>query len=284
MKFITKIVMILCFANFSGAQSDDFETLWKDVSKHESDGLPKSALKVVETISELAKTRNNSPQQIKALIHKSKYILSLEEDAQLKIVEDFKSEISKSNSPTKNILENMLASMYWQYFQQHRYQFYNRTNTSEKVNIDFRTWDLQTLFSEIQSYYQSSLQNGLLLQQTKLSDFKDIIKEEDNSQKFRPTLYDLLSHNALDFFKTNETSISKPAYKFEIDNPNFLGSFQSFISEDLKSKDATSLQLQALKIYQNLIQFHLNDEDPTALVDVDINRLKYVHQHAIFDD
>ncbi|WP_456439513.1 alpha-2-macroglobulin family protein [Psychroserpens sp.] len=284
MKLITNILMILCFANFSAAQSDNFEKLWKDVSKHESDGLPKSALKVVETISELAKTKNDTPQQIKALLHKSKYVLTLEEDAQLKIVEEFKIEISKSKTPTKNILENMLATMYWQYFQQHRYQFYNRTNTSEKVDDDFRTWDLHTLFTEIQTYYQSSLQNGLILQQTQLSDYKEIIHKQSESQTFRPTLYDLLSHNALEFYKTNENSISKPAYKFEVDNPNLLGTTKVFSVVDLTSKDSSSLQLQALKIYQDLIQFHLKDDNPTALVDADLKRLKYVVQHATSDD
>ncbi|WP_033959232.1 alpha-2-macroglobulin family protein [Psychroserpens jangbogonensis] len=284
MKLITNILMILCFANFSNAQSDNFEKLWKDVSKYESDGLPKSALKVVETISERAKNTNNTPQKIKALLHKSKYILTLEEDAQLKIVEDFKSEISKSKTPTKNILENMLANMYWQYFQQHRYQFYNRTNTAEKVDQDFRTWDLQTLFNEIQTYYQNSLQNGLILQQTQLSEYKDIIIQQKGSKAFRPTLYDLLSHNALEFYKTNENNISKPAYKFEIENPMLLGPTKAFTGVDLTSKDSTSLQLQALKIYQELIQFHSKDKDPAALVDVDIERLKYVAQHATFDN
>ncbi|WP_040251766.1 alpha-2-macroglobulin family protein [Psychroserpens mesophilus] len=284
MKLITNILMILCFANFSAAQSDDFETLWKTVSKHESEGLPKSALKVVESISQLAKTRNNTPQQIKALLHKSKYILTLEEEAQLKIVEDFKTEISKSKTPTKNILENMLATMYWQYFQQHRYQFYNRTNTSKKVDDDFRTWDLQTLFSEIQTHYQNSLHNGLILQQTQLSDYKDIINEQEGSKTFRPTLFDLLSHNALQFYKTSETAISKPAYKFEIDNTSLLGPTKTFTAVQLTSKDSTSLQLQALKIFQELIQFHSKDANPEALVEVDLERLKYVVQHATFEN
>jgi uncharacterized protein YfaS (alpha-2-macroglobulin family) len=51
----------------------------------------------------------------------------------------------------------------------------------------------------------------------------------------------------------------------------------------ISSKDATSLQLNALHIYQNLIKLHLKDKDPYALVDVDLERLKFVYQHAIFD-
>lgn len=284
MKLFTNILMILCFANFSGAQSNDFENLWNEVSKYESEGLPKSAIKVVETIAELAKTKNNTSQQIKALLHKSKYMLTLEEEAQLKIVEAFKAEISKSKSPTKNILENMLATMYWQYFQNHRYTFYNRTNTDDKVSDDFRTWDLQTLFDEIQLYYDKSLQNGLILQQTQLSEYKTILNEQTDSKLFRPTLYDLLSHNALKFYKTPENSISKPSYAFKIDNATLLGPSKAFTAVDLQSKDSTSLQLQALKIYQDLILFHSKDSNPQAFVDIDIERLNYVKQYATFED
>ena len=134
------------------------------------------------------------------------------------------------------------------------------------------------------TYYQSSLQNGLILQQIQLSDYTEILYVQNGSKAFRPTLYDLLNHNALDFYKTDENAISKPAYKFEVDNPMLLQPATNFISTDLNSKDSTSLQLQALKIYQDLIRFHSKDKDPIALVDVDIERLKYVAQHAIFED
>ena len=32
----------------------------------------------------------------------------------------------------------------------------------------------------------------------------------------RPTLYDLLAHRALDYFKSDERDITRPAYAFEI--------------------------------------------------------------------
>ncbi|WP_047545263.1 alpha-2-macroglobulin family protein [Psychroserpens sp. Hel_I_66] len=281
--FIT-LLMLIFFANFSNAQTPNFDALWEKVENQESDGLPKSALEVVEQISVKAKKEANAPQQIKALIYKSKYALTLEEDAQLSIINNFKTEISNAQTPVKNVLENMLATLYWQYFQQHRYQFYNRTNTSQKVDTeDFRTWDLQTLFDEIHLHYQNSLKNGLLLQQTSIEDYNAIITEQKGSQTFRPTLFDLLSHNALSFYTTQESSITKPAYKFEIDDSQLISPAKEFASLTLTSKDSTSLDLNALKIYQDLIKFHLKDNTPFALVDVDIARLKLVSQYAIFD-
>ena len=263
----------------------NYSILWNKVEQFENDGLPKSALKVVEDIATKAEKDDNSPQIIKTLFYKSKYALTLEEDAQLNIVNDFIEQIAKSEFPTKNILENVLANLYWQYFQQNRYRFYNRTNTAEKVNKDdFRTWDLKTLFDEVHLHFQNSLENGLLLQLEDLSTFDDILLTQKDSKLYRPTLYDFLNHNALDFYKTNEISITKPAYKFEIDKTEFLAAEETFSKLKIESKDSTSLQLNALKIYQDLIQFHLKHEDKTALADVNIERLLFVTQHATFDD
>ncbi|WP_452226294.1 alpha-2-macroglobulin family protein [Lacinutrix cladophorae] len=285
MKNSITIFMIVLFANFTQAQNQDYSNLWKEIEQLEQKGLTQSALKAVETISNKAKTDKNTPQIVKTLLYKSKYAITLEEDAQLKIVNDFKKEISQSISPTKNLLENLLANLYWQYFQDNRYKFYNRTKTEEKVDVtDFRTWDLQTLYKEINTYYQSSLENGLLLQQTNLENYSALLQEQKNSKTFRPTLFDLLNHNALSFYETDENSITKPAYKFEIDKADYLSEASVFSSFNIKSKDSTSLQLHALKIYQDLIQFHSKDKSPKALADVNIKRLKFVRQHATFSN
>ncbi|NMH87755.1 alpha-2-macroglobulin family protein [Flavivirga algicola] len=285
MKNTLSLLMIILFAAFSSAQNNKYESLWAKVEQQETEGLPKSALKTVENIIKLAEKDKNAPQLIKSMLFKSKYALTLEEDAQFNIINNFKGAIEKSTFPTKNILESVLANMYWQYFNQNRWKFYNRTKTSEKVDAeDFRTWDLQTLFNEIHVHYQNSLQNGQMLQLEPLSNYDDILNVQKGSKIYRPTLFDFLSHNALQFYKTDETHITKPAYKFEIDHPDFLGDTKTFSKLKIDSKDTTSLQLNALKIYKDLITFHLKGKSPFALADVNINRLKFVNQHAIFND
>ncbi|WP_299890226.1 carboxypeptidase-like regulatory domain-containing protein [uncultured Lacinutrix sp.] len=283
-KFLS-ILMIILFANTALSQNNNYSELWSQVEKLEVEGLPKSALEIVETIELKAKKDNNSPQQIKVLLFKSKFALLLEENAQLKIINDFKAEISKSESPTKNVLQNVLATLYWQYFQQNRYKFYNRTKTKDKVDTkDFRTWDLETLFEEIHFHYKSSLNNGLILQQTKLVDFDILLSLQNESKRYRPTLFDFLAHNALVFYKHQENRINKPAYKFLIDNPEFLGESETFSKLKIVSKDTSSLALNALKLYQELTKFHAKDKEPYALTAVNIDRLDFVNQYATFND
>ncbi|WP_417874605.1 alpha-2-macroglobulin family protein [Xanthomarina gelatinilytica] len=285
MKYYATILMLLLFAHFSEAQNSDYNKLWKQVEAFEREELPKSALQIVEQIEALAIKDQNQTQQIKTLLFKSKFALILEEDAQLKIVNSFKTAISNKPAPIKNVLENMLATIYWQYFQQNRYKFYNRTKVADKtVATDFRTWDLQTLFNEIQLHYQQSLKNKELLQQKDLTDYSSILNEQTDSKRYRPTLYDLLAHNALEFYQTHENSITKPAYKFEIDDEAYLSDSKTFSKLELRSKDSTSLELQALKIYQDLIQFHLKNNQLEALTDVNILRYNFVEQHATFQN
>ncbi|MFD0860809.1 alpha-2-macroglobulin [Sungkyunkwania multivorans] len=275
------ITMTIFFATFSQAQQKDYPSLWKDVEKHEAEGLPKSALATVETIYTKAQKEKNSPQLIKSLLYKSKYMMVLEEDAQLKVVSQLKHEIKERAFPTKNILESILANTYWQYFNQNRWRFYDRTNTEQKVDEeDFRTWDLQTLFDEIDLHFQHSLDNGLQLQLEDLATYNDILYTHEDSKRYRPTLFDFLAHNALEFYTRDETSITKPAYKFEVDNPKYLSKGSAFSTIEISSKDKSSLQLKALLIYQKLIRFHQNDKDQTAFADVNINRLHYVRSKA----
>src|SRR5690606_24231099 len=283
--YLILTTVIILNIHLSPAQDNNYPDLWKKVENLENEGLTKSALEVVETIQKKASKEKNVNQKIKSLLYASKYALILEEDAQLSIINNFKEEIANSKSPEKNIIESLLANLYWQYFQQNRWRFYNRTHTSEKVDAnDFQTWDLQTIFNEIQAHFQNSLKNAALLKKENLNTYDTLLLTATNSKTSRPTLYDFLAHQALAFYKTTENNITKPAYKFEIDNPDFLCDAPEFITLNLQSKDSTSLQLTALKVYQNLINFHLKDKEPYALADVDIERLKFIYQHAIFPD
>ena len=182
------LLLILIFSiQFSQSQNPEYSSLWKQAEKLESEGLPKSALEIVEQIEKKAKADNNKPQVIKSLLFKSKYALILKENAQLSIISDFQIEINANEAPVKNVLENMLASMYWQYFQENRWKFYNRSETTIKVDdTDFRTWDLKTLFKEIQCHYSNSLDNANLLQETKINDFKAIIFEQKKIKNISP--------------------------------------------------------------------------------------------------
>ncbi len=285
MKKITPFLLIIfLFSTMTNAQ-EDFSLLWKKVDELEKDNLPKSALKIVEDIYKKAQKAENSPQVIKAMFFKSKYALTLEEEAKFHIVQQFKKQIEAHKSPTKNILQNILANLYWQYFNQNKWKFYNRTQTQVKIDInDFRTWDLTTLFNEIHTHYQASLTHKNELQKKDIKSFTDILHLTEETKTYQPTLFDFLAHNSLDFYKTSETAITKPSYQFKLNDSNLLGDNSSFSKIKLATKDTLSLQFNALKIYQELLSFHLKKKHLTALATVDLQRLAFVEKHGTFSN
>ena len=284
MKHYITVLTILCFAAFASAQDVFFNTQWQEVLKLEEKGLTKSASELVNKIYARAKSDKNATQRIKSIIHQSKYLQVLEEDSQLKIVNNFKSEIKNSDVVTKHILENLLANIYWQYFRQNRYKFYNRSKTAEKVDDDFRTWDLETLFKEVHCYYEASLSDSTILQQQPLDNYNDLLVTNNNSKDFRPTLFDFLSHNALEFYKTPENNITQPAYKFIINTTDYISEGSKFVNLNLAAKDSMNLQFNSLRIYQNLLKFHQKDKSSKAFVWANIERLNFVKQFAVFNN
>ncbi|MDB2606477.1 MG2 domain-containing protein [Zobellia sp.] len=287
MKRLSLVLTIILFSQMLLAQDNEnsYTLLWEKVQKLERETLIKSALEVVASISEKAENEQNSEQTVKALLYASKYAMTLEEDAQLSIVNRFKTEINKAKFPTKNILKSYLANLYWQYFQQNRYQFYNRSTTETKVDsVDFRTWDLNTLFHEIDIHFRASLEDEKELQKTNLDDLKELLNQQKNSETFRPTLYDILAQTALEFYKSTENSIARPADKYEISDPETLCEAYQFIHQDISTTDETSLQAKALNVYQGLLQFHFDEPKLEPLVMADIERLNFVYQNATFQN
>ncbi len=56
-----------------------------------------------------------------------------------------------------------------------------------------------------------------------------------------------------------------------------------FIHHDFRSEDSLSHQLLALQLFQRLMQFHQKDADPSALIDVDLERIQWVFQNTVMD-
>ncbi len=148
---------------------------------------------------------------------------------------------------------------------------------------DIATWTTDDLHKKIGELYLASLLDKNLLQQTKLEPF-DAIIIKGNVRYLRPTLYDLLAHRALDYFKSDEQDITRPAYAFEIKEREAFAPANEFIQHKFITNDTSSLHQKALSIFKDILIFHLNDAKPDALIDADIERIEFVHQYGVMDD
>ena len=73
---------------------------------------------------------------IKALIYMTGLQSENRENNEMLSIREIESEIINSKQPVTSVLKSILAELYWNYFQQHRYQLYNRTKTYNYQKFD----------------------------------------------------------------------------------------------------------------------------------------------------
>ncbi len=261
--------------------SSEFVEEWKKIDSLETAGLPKSALDIVQMIYDRAKVEKNTGQFVKAVIHRLKFTSYIEEDAFVLSLIDLKKEAVNAEFPARNVLHSMLAEMYWNYYQQNRYRFLNRTATVDLEADDIRTWDLQRVVLQVQEHYKLSLQDRGKLIITPVDVYDAILLKGATSRTYRPTLYDFLGQRAANFFMQTEPELTKPADQFVIREEDYFSSAQQFASANITTTDSLNFKFQAIVLLQDLLKLRLADNNIDALIDVDLQRLKFIHQYIV---
>lgn len=257
---------------------------WKKIdSLITKKGLTASALQEVNTIYTLAKKDGNDAQMIKALLYQMGLQQQKEEEAIKKNIEQIEKEIPVAGEPVRSILQSMAAARYLTWYQQNRWRLYNRSQTVRFNKEDPATWSADDFHTKISELFLASIANEKLLQQTPLTPFDPVIIQ-GNVRHLRPTLFDLLAHRVLEYFKNDEVTISRPAYAFEIEDDHAFSDAKVFTRHRFTTKDTASMQFKALQLFQRLLAFHITDAQPDALVDVNIERIQFVYSRGVMEE
>ena len=290
MKFIGKSLimvglLLLNMSTISGESKNSsiYKELWEQVEKAEKDRLPQTAQKYVDQIYAKALAESEYQQIIKALIYRMKFTAETDENSDLLFFEQLEEEINNAELPVKNILYSLRAETYWQYYEAHRWDFYDRTETVDYDHKNIRTWDLKTILKETIENYQLSLQDTGKLKKIKIDDFEEILAQ-GNTRELRPTVYDFLAHRAIDFYANDRSQLIQPAHQFELDSDQYFSSADQFVNLEVSTKDSLSLKFHALMHLQELTRFHLKDKSKAALLDLDLKRVNFVYRNSVVEN
>ncbi|MEQ1732714.1 MAG: alpha-2-macroglobulin family protein [Bacteroidia bacterium] len=259
---------------------DNYDDNYKAVEKLANNGLYRDAMNACELLLKKALTENNTPQVIKAVVHKIKYSQQIDEQSVTKALYELDSLATKVKSPAKEVLHSITGDGYWQYYQNNRYQFTNRTQAVDFKNDDISTWDLTKIITECVHQHTLSLSNAKTLQTTPVNDYKAILVKGKESEKYRPTLYDVLAYRAIDFFDNGEARVIKPLETFNINEDAYLTDATTFINQKISTTDTLSFDYHLTKTLQELIQFHTTKNNLIPLIDADIKRIVVIHQKS----
>ncbi|HVI45492.1 MAG TPA: alpha-2-macroglobulin family protein [Chitinophaga sp.] len=278
--FFGLFIVLIITSNKMMAQIN-YDNSWKKVAELEEKGLPQSALEEVNKIYQQAVKGKSDAQQLKALIYQMKYNSAVSDSSVIQNLQKIDQQIAAASGAPRAILQSIRAEMLLRYMQNNRYRLYNRTAIAGDESQDMTTWGMERLNREITAGYQASLSQRSLLEKTDLSTF-DPILVKGNSRALRPNLYDLLAHRALEYYKSGESNLSKPADQFELDDPAAFAPAATFAAHHFAATDTASLQYHAVELLQQLIRLHQNDK--AALLDIDLERVQYVNQIAVMDN
>jgi uncharacterized protein YfaS (alpha-2-macroglobulin family) len=283
-RFITILLGILTATATMAQTPTNYKEKWKEAEDLlRNRGLTKTAIAEIEKIYQLAKKEKQDAEQVKALIYLSKLGENIDEEGEVIGISKLDVELNSAKAPVKQILHSILAGKYNDYFQRNRWRLYNRTAIPEQTGTNISTWGIEELHKKIGFHFEQSLTEKPVLQKTLLAAYDPLINK-GNSRILRPTLFDMLAHQALGYFRNDERDLKKPAYSFTIDDAKAFAPASIFTSNDFKTSDTASLYHHALLIYQQLIAFHLNDRDPSALIDADLHRLEFMHTASILEN
>jgi len=263
------------------------EDLWRQVNDAIGKGLPKTAITNLEPIIAGALKDKAYAEAAKAIAKKIALQGNIEGNKPEERIVRLEAEMARVPKDMAPVLQSVLAHWYWQYFERNRWRFMQRTATAQAPGKDFTTWDLPRLFAEIDRHFQESLAAERILKATPISAWDDLIEKGTMPDSYRPTLYDFIAYEALEFYTSGEQAAAKPQDAFELaaDSPIFLSSTEFLRWVDRLAGDTNASAVKALALYRDLLRFHQNDPAPRlAFAAADLERLSWGWNAAFGED
>lgn len=132
-------------------------------------------------------------------------------------------------------------------------------------------WSKNIYEEEILTAIQTAIKDPLILKLTPETDYRTLLTNEN--EKSYPNLYDLITKQSLETLNKAIQLNSEIIYSSNMNV--WLAPANQFITQQLSPNTNPFIRL-SLTIYQQLLRFKLADKQTTELINIDLDRLRYV--------
>ena len=280
--FCVGLIAVVCLASIGAGPRED---QWKKVNQAVEKGLPKTAIEHLEPIIAGAIRDKAYPEAIRAIAKKAALTGTIEGNKPEEKIVRLEAEIEKAPAEMRPMMTAVLAHWYWHFFQQNRWRFMQRTATAQSPGSDINTWDLPRILAEIDKQFTKALEAEEELKKIPVAEYDELLVKGNMPDSYRPTLFDFVAFEALQFYSSGEQAGSKAEDAFELsaDGPAFAPA-ADFLKWKIETTDENSLTVKALRLYQKVMKFHEDDKTPDALLDADLGRLAFAHSKAVGEE
>lgn len=285
--FFAGLALVVFMTAESHAGSRDAQ--WRGVEEAIRKGLPRTAITNLEPIIRAALQDRAWAEATKAIGRRAMLESAIQGHKPEERIRLIEKEIAAAPPQIVPMLDTIIGHWYWDYFRQNRWRFMRRTATAHAPSDDFTTWDLPRLFARIDDQFTKALAAHEILKSTPVNEWDDLLEQGTVPDAYRPTLYDFVAHEALQFYTSGEQAAAQPEEPFGIgaDSPIF-DPADRFMAWDPAAGSSMNARrsplLKAIRLYQDLLRFHGSDADPSARLDVDLARLTWGANVATGED
>jgi hypothetical protein len=201
--------------------------------------------------------------------------------------------IAEAPEATRQVLEAIEANWLVGYFLANRWRYQQRTAGGADGGLEtIAEWDLPRFVAEIRSRFAAALgppgsPERRRLQGQAVERWALLLPPAAMPDAWRPTLFDVVAHDALSFFALGERALVEPEDVFEIDaaGPALAGAdaYRAWRPEETTT-DTGSPLLAAALLHRELLDFHAGNATRTAFLAADLERIEWAARSAVGDD
>ena len=247
---------------------------WPAVERALHQQRPRDALALVETLLSQAVAAEDQAHIIKALVYAAQIEGSIEGDRPEEAILRLEARRTDAPALAQPLIDAVLARWYWRYFQQHRWRISQRSATTTDSGGDVTTWDLRRLLTEIDQRYTAALADPAI-KDIPVDTITPLLTEGEHSPTdiLRPTLFDIVAHEALAFYQAGEQGVMMAEDHFTLaaDGPIF-DPMEDFLAWQVPENPGRLRQ--AVLLLQDLLNTHHQSERHDALLDAELVRLQ----------
>ncbi len=280
MKSRLLLPLLLLFAMFNLPVHSSSD-VWKPVDEALSEGLPRTAIKQLHTITETALATGDYGTATRAIARRIRIESEIEGDNPAERVRLVDAAINEAPGQIRPLLRTLRAWWVWNFYQQNQYRIIGRTATERAPGEDIEAWDLPRILAEVSASFDAALAAADQLKAIPASDFYTFLQRGSLPEPYRPTLFDVVANEALDFYSSAEqiTALPQDAFVLQADSPA-LDDVAGFLEWTPETTDITSADVRIIRLYQDLLRFHREREDPSAFLDVNLARIVWAMENA----
>ncbi len=264
---------------------------WKKVQQALDEGKPKTAAEALAGVEQAATRDKAWAEAARAIATRVLTATGDRPPDDPERLVQLAAAIEKAPPETQAVLQAIQANWTWGFFQQNRWRFAQRTTgaTTASDLATIASWDLPTIVGEIRRRFAVALAEPAALQKLPVAEWTALIAPGSMPDAYRPTVWDVIVRDALEFATSGERGVVAPEDVFELaaDSPA-LGTPEQFLAwkpeEDPAVTDRGSPLIETARLYRDLLAFHSSAADRTAFLAADLDRILWASGAAVGDD